>query len=347
MIPPDAAEPAGAAVAEIAGLRRKVRVLLLALAIFAVAAAAMSVRMNRLALELEREKRRSAIPEGALLPPLRLTDQDGATVDTGELRGAPLLLVFAAPGCPACHERVLGWRKLAEELTPRGLLAVAVLREGEAGETDELVKKLGPAFRVCRDVEDPSVLALYRGTSVPRSYLADRWGMLLASGSPMEPLEPRHARELLLARYPELGADEAVLAVTRRVFPDAAKAERMAWPEGPTPELGRWAIRATDAGGATLGAAAVIEQDLKCPVCHDLLAVAGVDREGKVAAVALLRRIEVAGSEVDAKPMLERLHGAHDDESIDGIDGISGATKSSRALRDGVRAMLKAVAALE
>lgn len=333
----------------LAQLQRLNRVLTVSILMFAICAVILSFRVSALEHDLRQarlEMLRSPFPHGSLLPPLRGRRVDGSILDTSELLGSPVLLVFAAPGCPSCHHQIEPWLTMAKALKPRGLATVAILREGgEDKDKEDLVARLAPGFDVCIGVENPAALATLRGASVPRSYLLDRYGRLIATGSPGMPLDGDTVRKALYRRYPEMANDSLLLAKVREIFPTAASVTREAWPRAPSPTLGRWRLRVFDAAQRPLGSAAVIEQDLRCPVCRDVLVMAGVDSGNKVAGLAQLRAWEVRGNPVDHTLFFTRLRGSDEARlSRDEPEGISGATKSSRALRLGLTELLRVLA---
>lgn len=329
----------------LAQLQRLNRVLTVSILMFALCAVILSFRVTTLERELHQTKLellRSPFPRGSLIPPLRARRLDGSVLDTSKLIGSPLLLVFAVAGCPSCHHQIEPWLEMARALRPRGLSTVAIIREsGEPEAKQELINRLAAEFEVCVGVEDPAALASLRGTSVPRSYLLDRYGRLIAAGSPGLPLERDTVQKALFRRYPEMTEDSVLLAKVRQIFPSATSVTREEWPQAPSPALGRWRLRVFDASQRPLGDAAVIEQDLRCPVCRDVLVLAGIDDAGRVAGLALLREWEVRGKPVDPSPFFSRLLGSTQASLLRGDpEGITGATKSSKALRAGLSELL-------
>ena len=330
--------------ADLHALRRRNRILLVGIGILAVSLLVTAVQLQRLTIEIERLKRASPFEPGALLPPLTVKAADGTGLDTAALRGAPFFIVFASPGCPVCHERAADWNAIVRAHFENGLRAIAIIRGGSAEETRKLRDALDPAFVVLAGVEDPAALAAFRGDQVPRAYLADRWGRLLLAEAPLDPLDPEEVAKKLLARYPEMQPPGKLLALAKKVLPEAARVTRRPLDGEPDPRLGPFRLDTTDAAGAPLGTALVLEQDLRCPVCHDLRALAGLTPEGAVKQVHLLRPIEAHGEEKDAAPFLGRLAGTTGTQLATAPpDGITGATKSSRALTEALAAAAKRV----
>ncbi len=117
---------------------------------------------------------------GEELPPFRLPDLDGATVDLADLRGGPVLLVNWSPGCGYCvmiAEELDGLRPALEERGVRLLLVAA----GDAARNRALLddKKLGLQVLLRTGAGDDFADPFPR-MGTPAAYLLDADGRVAA-----------------------------------------------------------------------------------------------------------------------------------------------------------------------
>jgi thiol-disulfide isomerase/thioredoxin len=143
--------------------------------------------------------------EGDELPRFRLPGLDGATVDLGELRGGPVLLVNWSPGCGYCVMIAAELDALQADLAQRGTRLVLVAA-GDAESNRALLADL--------DVDLPVVLRSGAGDDfvdpfprmgTPAAYLLDAGGRVaapLVSGAYQVPTLARRAAGRASASVP-------------------------------------------------------------------------------------------------------------------------------------------------
>jgi hypothetical protein len=148
------------------------------------------------------------LPVGAQSPRAAGTDlRTGAEIDSSELIGRELVLLFLSNGCPYCRRLADGTRQVPVE--PRQT-RIAVC-QGGAGEASTFVELLAADIAVLADA-DGAIFASFAITSAPTAVVVDELGRVSASGG------PRHSGELAAlistARGAVVGHDQPLPAIT-------------------------------------------------------------------------------------------------------------------------------------
>jgi peroxiredoxin len=146
-------------------------------------------RSIRESLRLTR-KGESMQPELGLLPPappFRVASLDGSELDSAELEGRVVALVFYLPTCPHCHELLRFLEKLQSELGEQGLTVVAVSVRNRRYVIETMVKQLGLTFPTYVDPTRETQQAYAFQARVPDSVVIDRGGSVFARHHGSEP----------------------------------------------------------------------------------------------------------------------------------------------------------------
>jgi len=149
------------------------------------------------------------LPVGAQGPDFRGTDlRTGAEIDSSELTGRELVILFLSRGCPYCRRLADGTRQVPVE--PRQT-RIAVC-QGDAREATTFVDLLASDVAVLAD-PDGAVFSSFAITSTPAAVVVDETGRVSGSGG------PHHSGELAAlistARSSVAGIDQPVPAITR------------------------------------------------------------------------------------------------------------------------------------
>lgn len=143
------------------------------------------VRMNQLqraVLEAFTVSRTGAVEEmglavGTEAPDFGLSDTDGAEVTLRDFAGQKVLLVFAAPHCPAC---VAMYPHIRAFSVGREDVQVVMVSRGTAEENRRLVAEQGLAFPVL--VWEDEVARAYEVPGTPFFYVVDGDGVIVNKG---------------------------------------------------------------------------------------------------------------------------------------------------------------------
>ncbi len=151
-----------------------------------VAIMGLFVRMNRLqqaVLEALTVPRTGAIEQemglevGAEAPDFTLADAGGVPVALRDYAGRRVLLVFAAPRCPACVTMYPHLRVFSER---REDVQVVMVSRGSAEENRRLVEEQGLGFPVL--VWEEGMAQEYRVPGTPFFYVVDERGVIANKG---------------------------------------------------------------------------------------------------------------------------------------------------------------------
>ena len=148
------------------------------------------------------------LPVGAQSPRLAGTDvRTGAEIDSFELIGRELVVLFLSSGCPYCRRLADGTRQVPVE---PGQTRVAVC-QGGAHEASAFADLLASDIAVLSD-PDGALFSSFVITSAPTAIVVDQLGRVSATGG------PRHSGELAAlvsaARGPVVGDGQPLSAVT-------------------------------------------------------------------------------------------------------------------------------------
>lgn len=165
-----------------------------------------TLRELQVAVESGRLPRR--LPVGAHAPQLIGTDlRTGAAIDSSELIGRELVILFLSDGCPFCRRLADGTRQVPVE---PGQTRIAVCHSGPR-EASAFVELLAGDFAVLAD-PDGEVLSSFSITGTPAAVVVDETGRVSGSGG------PRHSGELAAlvstARDSVVGGDQPLPATT-------------------------------------------------------------------------------------------------------------------------------------
>jgi hypothetical protein len=126
------------------------------------------------------------LPVGAQSPHLTGTDlRTGAEIDSFDLTGRELVVLFLSSGCPSCRRLADGTRQVPVE---PGQARIAVCQGGER-EASPFVDLLASDIAVLAD-SDGAVFSSFSISSAPTAVVVDQLGRVSASGG------PRHSGEL-------------------------------------------------------------------------------------------------------------------------------------------------------
>ncbi len=106
-----------------------------------------------------------------------LPDLLRAPTRLGELRGKVVVLDFWASWCEPCLKELPELEKLHRELSPRGVVFVAVNLDKELKNALDLVRKLQLTLKVLHDPEG-KVAEQYDPPKMPSSYVIDKSGVV-------------------------------------------------------------------------------------------------------------------------------------------------------------------------
>lgn len=128
------------------------------------------------------------LPLGTPLPAFRLPDPSGRTVDSSEVAGRPLLVMFLCNHCPYVKHIADGVAAFARDYRAKGLAIVAInSNDAEAYPDDappkmaEEAERRGYYFPYLFDASQ-SVAKAFRAACTPEFYLFDRTGRLAYRG---------------------------------------------------------------------------------------------------------------------------------------------------------------------
>lgn len=143
------------------------------------------------------------LPVGALSPDFKGTDlRTGAEIDSSELIGRELVVLFLSDGCPNCRRLADGTRHVSVE---PGQTRIAVCHGG-AREAGTFVDLLASDIAVLAD-SDGAVFSSFAITGTPAAVIVDETGSVSGSGG------PRHSGEL--AALLSTARDQPLPAITR------------------------------------------------------------------------------------------------------------------------------------
>ena len=115
---------------------------------------------------------------GAMAPDFTVELIDGGERRLSTLRGEVVMLVFFSSGCPDCQAQFTEMMRLIKEDEPNFRL-LAISREETLEETIAFRDKYSFPYEVGTD-PDKSIYSLYASMYVPRTYLIDRTGKVVA-----------------------------------------------------------------------------------------------------------------------------------------------------------------------
>lgn len=160
-----------------------------------------TVRELQTVVESGRLPRR--LPVGTVSPDFRGSDlRTGAEIDSSELIGRELVILFLSDGCPTCRRLADGTRHVPVE---PGQARIAVCHGG-AREASTFVDLLASDISVLAD-SDGAVFSAFAITGTPAVVVVDETGTVARSGG------PRHSIEL--AALLSTARDQPVPVVTR------------------------------------------------------------------------------------------------------------------------------------
>jgi peroxiredoxin len=166
-----------------------------------------TVRALQVAIESGRIPQR--LPVGAHSPRFTGTDlRAGAGVDSSELTGRELVVLFLSDGCTSCRRLADGTRQVPVE---PGQARIAIC-QGGAREARTFMDLLASDVAVLAD-PDGAVFASFGISSTPSAVVVGETGVVLGSGG------PQHSGELAAlvstARQPVVGGNQPLPATAR------------------------------------------------------------------------------------------------------------------------------------
>jgi peroxiredoxin len=164
----------------------------------------------------------------AELPEIVLPDRHGREFALRSLRGSKVLVVTWASWC-GCRSDLAGWRRLREELNPRGLEVVSVALDtaGEqaAGPWIDKAKSTHPAL-----IDEAHLFDELLGVvNVPSGIWIDEHGVIVRPPEPAFPWQPRQPSDELLAKLPALAVEQLREAQKIKIEPERYVAALRDW----------------------------------------------------------------------------------------------------------------------
>lgn len=116
--------------------------------------------------------------EGKMAPDFELTALDGKTVKLSELKGQVVLLDFWATWCPPCKASLPHLMELQTKYGDKGVTIIGMSLDNSPAELEMFLKRNPLNYTVisCPD----RVKMEYRVTSIPRMFVLDRQGQIVA-----------------------------------------------------------------------------------------------------------------------------------------------------------------------
>jgi peroxiredoxin len=125
----------------------------------------------------------AAIDETRKNADFTLTDTEGEEWHLQELRGKVVLVNFWATWCPPCRKEMADLQALFDKYSPRGLIVLSISDEANA-KVQPFAQQQGISYPVLLD-PGGKVHALYQIEGLPRSFVYDRDGNLVATALDM------------------------------------------------------------------------------------------------------------------------------------------------------------------
>ena len=116
--------------------------------------------------------------KGAAFPAFALAGLDGATHDSREYLGRPLLINFWATWCPPCRREMAALDALDRRLAPRGLQLLAVSVDSDRNLVAEYLRREGLRLTVLIDADQAWSGTALQLPGFPTSYLVGRDGRI-------------------------------------------------------------------------------------------------------------------------------------------------------------------------
>ena len=164
----------------------------------------------------------------AELPDIVLPARDGSGFALRSLRGRKTLMITWASWC-GCRSDLPGWRELREELNPQGLEIVTVALDTggrqAAGPWIDRARSTHPAL-----IDEAHLLDELLGVvNVPSGVWIDEEGLIVRPPEPAFPWWPRMPSEALVAKLPQLAAEQLREAQKIRIEPERYVAALRDW----------------------------------------------------------------------------------------------------------------------
>ena len=132
----------------------------------------------------EHEPKNSGVSEGDPLPQFSVTLNDGRTVSRASLRGKMVLIELFNTGCPDCRRSLPIVNELYENMKDiQGIEIMAIARSEEDPELENYWRENGFTLPYSPQ-SDRYVYDLFASTGIPRIYIADAQGIIIASFGP-------------------------------------------------------------------------------------------------------------------------------------------------------------------
>lgn len=119
-------------------------------------------------------------------PDFTTTLLSGESITLSNLRGQVVLLIFFSHTCPDCKALLDDLKAANEEMEALGVRIVAIAREGTKNEIEGYLSTNGYSFDTAID-NNREIYNLYATMYVPRCYLIDKEGMVVATTVEYQP----------------------------------------------------------------------------------------------------------------------------------------------------------------
>ena len=145
----------------------------------------------------EGEPKNTGVSKGDHLPMFSVTLDDGRTLTTHSLRGKMVLIELFNTGCPDCRESLPLINSLYENLKDDPSVEIFAIARAEESEELNRYWSENNLTLPYSPQPDRRVYELFATTGIPRIYIADREGIIIAAFGPEDHPTLTHLTNLL------------------------------------------------------------------------------------------------------------------------------------------------------
>jgi len=140
--------------------------------------AALGLMMVAFCVTLYTQLHETIVNAGDKAPGFSVLADNGRTITPKDFGGKLLLVNFWATWCPPCIDEIPGLNEMARQLSPKGLVIVAISQDKDENAYKQFLEKSPLAFLTVRDPSKDIQLS-YGTVQIPESYLIDRNGRVI------------------------------------------------------------------------------------------------------------------------------------------------------------------------